>query len=380
VTVGDDDLLPNPTVKVVLISVADGRESDLGTTRFAYINGLAWHPTGDSLIAQGGELSSSPSQVWEISYPSGEFRRLTNDLNEYAGVSITSDGNAIVTRERHSKSNIWVSPNLDPNNAKPIMPATGDTWGFAWTPDNRIVYSSNQGGDAEIWIMNSDGSGARPLTSDRIFKSVPVVSPDGRSIVYISASGGYQLVKIDINGGNPMVLSQSIYPDHPDISPDGKWVVYSSWVDGKGTILRVPIEGGEPVQLTDYFSHAPRYSPDGSTFACFIMNEQTQKWNRIAIVPADGGQPIKGFDLPAGTNTGLGGPVWTPDGLGITILVARGEQVNLWLQPRDGGKIKQLTNFDVPGVARRNYSRDGKQIAIVRAEAISNAVMITGFR
>lgn len=177
-----------------------------------------------------------------------------------------------------------------------------------------------------------------------------------------------------------MVLSQSTYSEHPDISPDGKWVIYSSWVNGDSMILRVPIEGGEPVQLTDYISYAPRYSPDGSTFACFIMDEKTQKWNRIAIVPAGGGQPIKVLDVPAATNSTLGGPIWTPDGLGLTVLVARGEQMNLWLQPRDGGPIKQLTNYDVPGVARRNYSRDGKQIAIVRAEAISNAVMITGFR
>ena len=380
VTVGDDALLPNPTVKLVLISVADGRESDLGTTRFAYMNDLAWHPTGDSLIAQGGDLSTSPSQLWEISYPAGEFRRLTNDLNEYTGVSITSDGNAIVSRERQSKSSIWVSPNLDPNYARPIMPATADTWGFAWTPDNRIVYSSDQGGNPEIWIMNSDGSAAKPLTSDRIQKGEPVVSPDGRSIIYVSAAGGSQLVKIDINGGNPMVLSRNTYSEHPDISPDGKWVIYSSWVGGDSMIFRLPLEGGEPVRLTDYISYAPRYSPDGGTFACFIWDEKTQKWNRIAIVPAGGGQPIKVLDVPVATNTTLGGPIWTPDGLGLTLLVARGEQMNLWLQPHDGGPIKQLTNFDVPGVARRNYSRDGKQIAIVRAEAISNAVMITGFR
>jgi Tol biopolymer transport system component len=380
VTVGDDNLLPNPTVKVVLISVADGRESDLGTTRFAYINDLAWHPTRDSLIAQGGDLSTSPSQLWEISYPAGEFRRITNNLNEYAGVSITSDGNAIVTRERQSKSSIWVSPNLDPNNAKPVMPATADTWGFAWTPDNRVVYSSDQGGDPEIWIMNSDGSAAKPLTSDRTQKSEPVVSPDGRSIVYVSAAGGSQLVKIDINGGNAMVLRRGNYSDHPDISPDGKWVIYSSWVGGDSMIFRIPIEGGEPLRLTDYISYAPRYSPDGSTFACFIFDEKTQKWNRLAIFPSDGGQPIKVLDVPAATNTTLGGPVWTPDGLGLTVLIARGEQMNLWLQPLDGGPIRQLTNYDVPGVARRNYSRDGKQIAIVRAEAISNAVMITDFR
>jgi hypothetical protein len=50
------------------------------------------------------------------------------------------------------------------------------------------------------------------------------------------------------------------------------------------------------------------------------------------------------------------------------------------MQPVDGGEPKAMTNFAVPGVARREYSRDGKRIAIVRAEGIGNAIMITDFR
>src|SRR5678816_4150984 len=73
---------------------------------------------------------------------------------------------------------------LNPANAKAVMPSTGDTWGLSWTPDGRIVYVSDQTGDAEVWIMNADGSESKPLTSDRIVKAIPVVSPDGRYIVY----------------------------------------------------------------------------------------------------------------------------------------------------------------------------------------------------
>jgi len=39
-----------------------------------------------------------------------------------------------------------------------------------------------------------------------------------------------------------------------------------------------------------------------------------------------------------------------------------------------------MTNFGLPGVARRDYSRDGKRIALVRGEGFGNAIMITGFR
>ena len=52
----------------------------------------------------------------------------------------------------------------------------------------------------------------------------------------------------------------------------------------------------------------------------------------------------------------------------------------MWIQPIDGGKPKQVTNFDMPAIVRREYSPDGKQIAIVRGEGTANAVLITGFR
>jgi len=227
--------------------------------------------------------------------------------------------------------------------------------------------------------MNADGSNAKQLTSDGVFKNLPTVSPDGRYIGYSSAERGGQLVRIDINGVNPLRLTSGVGGDNPDFSTDSKWVLYSSWVDGKVAVLRVSVDGGEPQKLTDYLATEPKYSADGKYFACFIPVEGTQNFTRLAIVPAEGGTPLKTFDLPNSLNVGRG-PVWTPDGKGITYLDSRGEKTNMWVQPIDGGKPKQLTDFLQPVIARREYSRDGKQIAIVRGEGTSNAVLITGFR
>ena len=110
-----------------------------------------------------------------------------------------------------------------------------------------------------------------------------------------------------------------------------------------------------------------------------MADDVKQQWNKLGIVNADGGQPIKVFDVTPEVNLGSG-PEWTPDGKGITYIVRRGETESLWLQPIDGSPPRQLTKFDQPYINRRVYSRDGKQIAIVRAESLSNAIMLTGFR
>jgi len=379
VGIGDDGLLPGPQYLIGLISTTDGSISELGSRKWAGLRDLVWTPAGDAVLIVSSEYVSTPGQVWELSYPSGEPRRLTNTLSSYYGISITADGKSISLTESEARSNVWVSPNTDPNAAKPIMQAKGDTWGMSWTPDGRIVYASDQSGDYEIWSMNADGSNAKQLTSDRIFKSVPVVSPDGRYIVYYSAAGGGQIFRIDISGGDPVQLTSSVGGDNPDISIDSKWVLYSAFFDGKPVIVRMPIDGGEPQRLFDGLATEPSYSYDGKYFACIVLDEKTQRLNQIAIVPADGGAATNKLEAPTSLNVGSG-PRWTPDGKGIAYLASRGEKTDMWIQPIDGGKPKQVTNFDMPAIVRREYSRDGKQIAIVRGEATSNAVLITGFR
>jgi serine/threonine protein kinase len=376
--IGDDSLPPGLAKAIGLIAVADGSVTELADVRFTNIDDMVWHPTGDSLIIAATESGLGQSQLWEIAYPSGTKRRLTSNLNGHYSVSITSDGKSLVTGEIYSRSAIWVSPDLKPENAKQVMPDSGDTWGFGWTPDNRIVYVSDQTGDAEIWIMDADGANAKALTNDRIFKTTPVVSPDGRYIVYTSSANGGTLVRIDINGGNKVEIYSGNGADNPDISPDGKWILYSAWIDGISRILRVGIDGGEPQILKDW-AIEPRYSRDGSRFACFTPVEKTQYWSRLAIVPAEGGDEIAAYDTPSNTNIGRG-PIWTPDDKGISVVISLGEKQELWLQSVDGGPGRQITDIGVPGIARRDYSRDGKRIAIVRAQGFGNAIMLTDYR
>ncbi len=377
---GDDELAPGPQMSLFLIPVSDKEELTEIGQRWGVLDDVVWHPSGDSLLLAAAESLSYQTQIWEVSFPAGDVRRLTNNLNGHSSVSITADGNSIVTGEIYSRTALWVSPDLKPENAKQIFPATGDTWGFGWTPDGRLVFSSDRSGDSEIWMIDANGTNAKQLTSDKIFKQVPVASQDGRYIVYNSTAEGGRLERIDLNGGNRTPLtSTTIGADNPDISVDSKWVIFSGYVGGDSRVMRVPISGGDPQILTEYKAMEPRYSHDGTRFACFIPNETTGFWTRVAIVPAEGGAPMVEFDAPPNTSISRG-PVWMPDDKGITVVINEGEKQNLWFLASDGSAGKRMTDFEVPGIARRDFSRDGKRIAIMRAEGIGNAIMITKFR
>jgi TolB protein len=282
-----------------------------------------------------------------------------------------------VAVQSDSTSSLWVSPNSDVTRA--IQITTGkDTVsrGFAWTPDKKIVYVSQVSGHTELWKMDADGSNKLQLTNDARIKYTPVVTPDGKYIVF-AASQGATIWRVNIDGSNPVALvSKPFDAANPDITLDSQTVVFSAWSEGKLNLWRIPIDGGEPQRITQFASTEPSISPDGKMIACFAFDANSVI--RLTIIPVDGGEPIKAFEMPPTVNVDMS-PKWTPDSRGITFVDVRGSSRDLWVQPFDGGAAKRLTDFKENGIYRREWTRDGKQVAIVRGESSSDVVMITGF-
>src|SRR5262249_50267456 len=147
------------------------------------------------------------SQVWEIVYPTGTARRISTDLDSYAGLSLTTDSSVLVTVRTQATYNIWTQ-SADGGVAKQITsgPALKDGMaGIGWTPDGRIVYSSNANGRHDILIMSADGRDRKPLTlnlgSDRSGLSV---SPDGRYVAFVSKqSGTNNIWRVGTDGSDP---------------------------------------------------------------------------------------------------------------------------------------------------------------------------------
>src|SRR5205814_3885282 len=177
------------------------------TPKWVSLMNIDWLPDGGGLIVLAREqMISSPAQIWYLSYPSGEARRLTNDFDNYANLSLTADANTLVVTRRETTSHIWVAPDGDASRAKQLTTGTGRQDGYPsanWTPDGRIIYDSTASGSRHIWIMNADGSNQRQLTSDAYDYRGGHVSPDGRYIVFISnRTGIFHVYRMDIDGNN----------------------------------------------------------------------------------------------------------------------------------------------------------------------------------
>lgn len=370
------------------IGFEDGVGRKIAAPEFFHIGDIVWVADGSALLLTAQDREGQPIQVWEVAYPTATVRRISADLNSYAGLSLTADSHALVTVRIQTTMNIWTQP-ANGGEAKQITsgPALKDgIAGLAWTPNGRIVYSSNASGRDDIWIMNSDGSIAKQLTldlgTDRLGLSV---SPDGRYVVFVSnRRGASNIWRIDIDGSNPKQLTNGGGEFNPVFSADGQWVTYTS-PDSRNSIpWKVPVDGGAPIMIAGqdtsvdpHLLRPLRVSPDGSLVAYDLPSDNPTNGKKVGIASMHGDDPIRLLDLPTGA--WLQRLRWTPDGQALSFIDNRGSP-NIWSQPLNGSRAKQLTDFKNGNIFNFDWSRDGKYLAIVRRSSSSDVVMMKNFR
>jgi Tol biopolymer transport system component len=365
---------------LVQIDVEGGRERPFSEGKWSDIGRVAWLADGSGLVAVATEQGSTLSQVWHISYPDGAVRKITSDLSDYRDIALTADARSLATVRIETRINVWVAPPGEAWQARQLTSGVGQddgVKGLAWTPDGKIVYVSKASGSQDIWIMEENGAEPKQLTTPATRADVyPTVSPDGRYIVFTSnRQGNSNLWRIETDGSNPTQLTNGSGEEFPSFSPDGKWLVYTVTSSSRFSIWKVSVDGGTPAQLTDKLSQWPVVSPDGKLIACWYREESKSPW-RIAILPFEGGAPLKTFDVSTTVGTSI--PVrWSPDGRALNYIETSGGVSNIWTQPVDGGQPRQLTDFKSDQMLWFDWSRDGRQLAFARGAITSDVVLIS---
>jgi serine/threonine protein kinase len=367
---------------VVEVNVVDGTSKIVVTKDWEEIFQIAWLPDKSGLLVLGVEKGSVNyiGQIWRFSYPEGEARRITTDFNNYASMSQPSESNALVTVQSNTISNIWVAPNGDAGRAVQIKSGGNNLEGIegiAWTPDGRIVYDSLASGALGIWIMNADGTGQKQLTVDAGVNFRAKVTPDGRYIVFASIRNDQANIwRMNLDGSNPKQLTNGNSDWDPAITPDSRWVIYSAQRSGMPYLWKVSIDGGDAVQLIDNHTNFPEVSPDGKWIVCSYRKDVNSTW-RYAIIPYEGGEPVKVFDLLGKK----GNFRWSPDSRSLNYLRdTSGGITNIWSFPLDDKLPKQLTDFKTDQIYNFAWSPDSKQLVLTRGTTTSDVVLIRDFR
>ncbi|HEX5886734.1 MAG TPA: winged helix-turn-helix domain-containing protein [Pyrinomonadaceae bacterium] len=371
-------------MKVIAVALADRKESTLIPASWSNIRDVAWLPDGSALIINGRESADAEPgmQVWRVPLAGGEPRRITNDLNNYFSISLSADGNTLIALQWQTTSGLWIAPTENPSAATPVTAGTLDRndgyHGVSVAPDGRLIYVSERSGKNDLWSVNADGTGRKQLTDASHKDLTPVVSPDGRYIVFQTCrnatnNGAFNIWRVDADGSNPIQLTRGTYDSEPAISPDGQSVVYVAKED-EPKLRRVPISGGEPVSLTEEFSQHPTFSPDGKLLVYYRMNRKQRDQRHLVFIPGQGGAPIK--TLPAPKNFGSV-MQWAP--AGDSLWYRDNTLTSIWVLPLDGTPPRPLIKLSNQTLSTFSFSQDGRRLAYSSGPQQSDVVLITGF-
>jgi TolB protein len=243
-------------------------------SRDAQQAGLAWSPDGRK-IAFVGSPPGLAAELYVMNVDGSGRRRLTHShrSDEVAWPSWSSDGRmiAFIRNEGvHRLDSLYVV-NVDGSGERRVTrlvvrPARSTYRAFS--PDGKQIafakFVSATSGQVEAFIVNADGSGLRNLTREWGVDGIPVWSPDGRRIAFVSWPDG-ELSVMNADGTGRQTLSRAAF-GIPIWSPDGREIAFEAVRTPQGGQLPeihvVNADGTRERTLTTHGAE-PVWSPDG---------------------------------------------------------------------------------------------------------------------
>jgi Tol biopolymer transport system component len=227
-----------------------------------------------------------------------------------------------------------------------------------WSPDGRVIFASEQNGQADLVLADRQGAARTPLTSRPGDEGGAAYSPDGLSLAFQGSwEGNIEIYVRDANSETTRNLTHDPSIDQaPAWSHDGKQIVFMSNRDNKDfDVYRMNADGTHVERLTTGGSTAfPQYSPDGGQLLlqvdrdAYIMSLSNRAMRRVTQDPDDGLHPS-----------------WSPDGLRIAFTSWRRGRAEIFTAKPDGSDPQVVATMPAGDAVDPRYSPDGKSIAFV---------------
>ncbi|MBT8271455.1 MAG: PD40 domain-containing protein, partial [Bacteroidia bacterium] len=262
------------------------------------------------------------------------------------------------------------------NTREPFQPL--DVFGLEFVSDpqiapvgSRVVYGRN-GYDimkdrrfGNLWIINSDGTDHRKLTSREVNESQARWSPDGKRLAFSSATEeGSELYMYWMDTGQIAKLSQlERSPGNLTWSPNGKQLAFTMFVAQKPPVVadmpRKPkgAKWADKPRITDRLKH----EADGRGY-------MEPGFSHIFIIPSEGGTARQ---LTSDNYNHGGALSFSPDGKDIYFSANLTENweydfrnSEVYKVNVDSGKISQLTDQQGPDGSPK-VSPDGRTVAFI---------------
>ncbi len=249
----------------------------------------------------------------------------------------------------------WVAdPQVSPDGSQVVYRRMG----MSIMKDRRV---------GNLWIINSDGSNHRKLTSYDGNESSARWSPDGKRIAYTrSTDQGSEIHMYWADNGKTARLTQlEKSPGSITWSPDGNQIAFNMTIAQRPPVLvkAPPKPSGAKWAKAPRITDRMRHERDGSGYI-------SPGFRHIFVVPSEGGSPRQ----ITSDNFNHGSPSWTPDGQTILFSGNRNEDweydyrnSEIYSVNVNSGEINALTTRNGPD-GSPTVSPDGKLVAFLGYE------------
>jgi Tol biopolymer transport system component len=226
------------------------------------------------------------------------------------------------------------------------------------SPDGRsLAFVSNRDGHYNIYVGLISGGSLVQITRDPNLKSHPSWSPDGSTIAFarLNEFGVWDVWEVPALGGTPrrVILNAT----DPAWSPDGHSLAYENLSTGTIWVSSASGQNGRQLVSTEPGRRAtePRFSPDGRQLG--FADRAPGPYGELAVAEVDSGKVRR---LTHDSQLALS-PAWSPDSRSIYFASSRGGTLNIWKIGADGSGLQQITAGEGDD-AQLDVSPDGKRI------------------
>ncbi len=354
------------------IDVNGGKPKIFLSTQLNFFSNPTWLPGGKGLLVLYTDIIAfnNRSQIGYVSYPGGDFRRVTNDTNNYSDLSLSGDGKTLATILNESNYGLSVIPASSNGSELDHQAESHDAaYAFVWTHAGKILV------DRENKIARTDPETGQqdPILSDKFPSFLPVECGDGRYIFFASAgragNARANLWRIESDGSNLKQMTEGKADLFPACTSSGKSIYYLDLSAGN-ILMRVPLEGGKAERLAGPGISRFALSSDGKLIAEDVFAGPREQFK---IADAETGAILKEINAPTHAAVSM---QFTPDDKAVAFVIRDKGIDNIWTQPVDGGPAKQITKFATNQITEFGWSRDGKKLALVRGHVHSDVVLI----
>lgn len=387
-------LITTSSADILMVDISNGKEEKLQmqskSVRWRAVSGAVWMPDGKNLLISARDANESFSQLWVYSQESGEIRRLTNDLEGYFSISLSSDGKKLIARQQKIIARIWVLPNGDLKNAKQLTFDERKLDGFSgltYFPEDKLLFShfSDSENITNLYKINSDGTNRIQLTLNAgQDNGYPSVSKDGRYIVFTSnRNGKRQIWRMDNDGRNQKLLTPNNdgNSEFAAVSPIDNEVFFIKRGAGAAAIWKVSIDGENPTQISKLKNAAAEsylsISPNGKWMAFQHISDKTESRDEernviVGVLPTDGNAEPKLFELPVRRRI----IQWKADSTGFYFIGGTVNSSSIWIQSLEGGEPQKIVEFP-DRIFNFAWSSDEKYLFVSRGKQQGDALLIT---